>query len=238
MISMMMKIRYCIWLFICTLAQPVHGDDRPPDWPCEQALVQEIPAAVVWSGPSIADLEDAWEQDREVAGLVERFVSPGYDVDAADGEIADFASKQDPQQKDSRLTLLFSGVILRLNEERRKKLDGIRRYARGQAARANQLSRDLDEMVQLQDDQSDAAQERFSVMQKEMEIKQRMFDEREGFIEHLCTRPRVVEERLGRVQRCSIKPSRSSNISAPVPGWWKSAWAALPALLLIIWIDG
>lgn len=196
-----MKIRSCLLLCICALTLPSYGEDRPPDWPCKQALVREVPAAVVWSGPPITELGDAWERHGEIAALVQRFTSPGYAVEAADAEIAAFSSKQDPQQKDSRLTLLFSGIIQTLNEERSKKLDGIMRYARGQAARANQLSGELDEMIQLQDDPSPEAKARLSLMQKEMEIKQRMFDEREGFIEHLCTRPRVVEERLGTLAR-------------------------------------
>ena len=99
------------------------------------------------------------------------------------------------------MLLLFAGVIQTLNEARKKKLDGIMRYARGQAARANRLSEELDEMVQLQDDPSPVAQERFALMEKEMEIKQRMFDEREAFIQHLCTRPMVIEERLGSLAR-------------------------------------
>ncbi|MEW8290059.1 MAG: hypothetical protein AB2672_05965, partial [Candidatus Thiodiazotropha endolucinida] len=92
-------------------------------------------------------------------------------------------------------------VIQTLNEERKKKLDGIIKNARGQAARANRLSHELDEMIQLQEDPSQAGQERLALMQKEMEIKQRMFDEREAFIQHLCTRPRVIEERLGSLAR-------------------------------------
>jgi hypothetical protein len=197
----MINIRPWFLLLFCLHTHPVNGDNKPTDWPCEQALIREIPEAVVWSGPLIAELDVAWEQDREVARLVQRFVSPGFDIDAVDTEIAVFSARQNHRQKDARLTLLFSGVLQTLNEERKKQLDGIIRYARGQAARANQLSEELDEMIQLQDDPSPAAQERLSLMQKEMEIKQRMFDEREGFLEHLCTRPRVVEERLGSLAR-------------------------------------
>jgi hypothetical protein len=185
----------------CALAQALVAEDRPPDWPCEQILVKDVPAAVVWAGPSIDGLEQAWEQDEEVKKLVERFISPYYDLDAADQALADFSSKQDPAQKDRKLTLLFAGVIQTLNEDRKKKLDGIMRYARGQAARADRLSRELDEMVQLQDDPSPTAQERLALMEREMEIKQRMFDEREAFIQHLCTRPMVIEERLGSLAR-------------------------------------
>jgi hypothetical protein len=185
----------------CGLALALIAEDRPSDWPCEQILVKEVPAAVVWAGPSIAGLDYAWQQDKEVKKLVGQFVSPYYDLEAADAVLADFSSKQNPVQKDRKLTLLFTGVIQTLNAARKKQLDGIMRYARGQAARANRLSEELDEMVQLQEDPSPAAQERLALMHKEMEIKQRMFDEREAFIQHLCTRPMVIEERLGSLAR-------------------------------------
>jgi hypothetical protein len=146
-------------------------------------------------------MNQAWEQDEEVAGLVRRFTAPDYDIEMADSEIEGFANKQDPSHKDHKLTLLFAGVLETLNIKRTKELNGIIRYALGQAERANRLSVELDEMVRLQDDPSPAAQERLTLMNKEMKIKQRMFDEREAFIQHLCTRPRVVEEKLGSLAR-------------------------------------
>jgi hypothetical protein len=171
------------------------------DWPCDQILVSEIQAAVVWAGPSITGMDQLWSKDREVEKLVRRFISPDYDIEGADKEIAEFAAKQIPEQKDQKLTLLFAGVIESLNEVRQKELHGILRYAQGQAVRANRLSEELDEMIHLQEDSSPAAQERFNLMQREMEIKQRMFDEREAFIQHLCTRPRVIEEKIGSLAR-------------------------------------
>ena len=33
------------------------------DWPCEQALVPEVAAAVVWDGPSVEGLGDRWAED-------------------------------------------------------------------------------------------------------------------------------------------------------------------------------
>jgi len=199
------------WSFVaslicgCGLPLLLSAEEAPngenPDWPCEQILVPEVQPAVVWAGPSIAGLEQAWEQDEEVAALVHRFTSPDYDMDAADGEIADFAARQAPAQKDQRLTLLFAGVIQTLNDLRRKEHQSIMRYASGQAARANRLSEDIDEMVRLQEDGSAAAQERLALMQKEMELKQRMFDDREVFMQHLCTRPIIVEQKLGVLAR-------------------------------------
>ncbi|PUB81450.1 MAG: hypothetical protein B6D72_10560 [gamma proteobacterium symbiont of Ctena orbiculata] len=189
----------------CTLALTLQAGESPqqpnPDWPCEQVLVAEVPAAVVWAGPSIDGMEQVWEQDKEVESLVKQFTSPDFDTDVADAEISAFSSKLQGSEKERKLTLLFAGVIQSLNERRRKELDGIIRYAQGQTARANRLSEELDEMVRLQDDSSQAARERLALMQQEMEIKQRMFDEREAFIQHLCTRPRVIEERLGVLAR-------------------------------------
>jgi len=172
-----------------------------PDWPCEQILVREIPPAVVWDGPSITELQESWRSRPEVARLVKRLVSPDYDLDEADREIGEFAAGQDPAQKNHSLTLLFAGVIESLNEQRAKELNGIMRYARGQSERAERLSEEMDQMVRLQDDPSEEAQRRLALMQSEMELKQRMFDERESFIQHLCTRPVVVEQKLGQLAR-------------------------------------
>ncbi len=188
----------CCWL---TTTLPAEETGQNPDWPCDQILVPEVPAAVVWAGPSIEGLETAWQQDAEIEALVKRFSSAGYDTDAADAEVAAFAGRQATADKDHKLTLLFAGVHQTLNEERDKQLEGIMRYSRGQAARADRLSEELDEMVRLQDDPSAEAKQRFSLMEKEMDLKQRIFDEREMFIQHLCTRPVVIEQKLGVLAR-------------------------------------
>ncbi|MEJ2453558.1 MAG: hypothetical protein P8103_05310 [Candidatus Thiodiazotropha sp.] len=187
----------CCWL--TTTLPAMEGQN--PDWPCPQILVPELQAAIVWAGPSIEGMEAAWQQDPEIEALVRKLTAPAYDMDAADTEIAAFAESQKPAEKDHKLTLLFAGVLNSLNEERGEQLNGIMRYARGQSARAERLSEELDEMVRLQDDPSSEAQERFALMQKEMDLKQRIFDEREMFIQHLCTRPVVVEQKLGVLAR-------------------------------------
>lgn len=171
------------------------------NWPCEQAFVEEVPAAVVWGGPSIAGMEQEWQKDKPVEALARQLASLDYEIDRAETDIAEFADSQQAAEKDRKLTLLFTGVITQLNEQRQKAHGGIIRYADGQAKRANQLSDELDEMVRLQDDNSAEAQQRLAMMQQEMEIKQRMFDERESFIQHLCTRPRLIEEKLGILAR-------------------------------------
>ncbi len=206
--SLIISKRRLIASLICALscgiahAQEVQEEpEMNPDWPCDQILVSEIPPAVVWDGPSIAALPQSWRAQAEVAKLVKRLTSPDYNLAEAEREIGEFAARQETGWKEQRLTQLFAGVIESLNEVRSKELDGIMRYARGQSARAERLSEELDQMVRLQEDSSEEAQRRLAEMESEMALKQRMFDEREAFIQHLCTRPVVVEQRLGQLAR-------------------------------------
>ena len=171
------------------------------DWPCDQALVHEIPAAVVWEGPSVEGLEHAWQKNEAVDPLVQRLTSVAYDRDRAEREIAEFASQQEAGRKDRMLTLLFAGVLEELNQDRSRMLNGILRYSRGQAIRANRLGEDLDEIARLEEDASEDAKARLAALHKQMLLEQRIFDEREAFIQHLCARPVVIEQRLGFLAR-------------------------------------
>jgi len=204
-----MKINRAVACFVFTtslslaasLANGAAPAPQDPDWPCEQILVSEVPAAVVWAGPSVDGLGSAWKQAQGVTRLVQQITSPAYDQDSAEQAITAFASMQDPQQKDQRLTLLFAGVLETLNRDRSRMLQGILSYSRGQSARAMRLGEDLDEIARLEDDPSSVARERLQAMQQEMMIKQRIFDEREGSIQYLCSRPVAIEQRLGFLAR-------------------------------------
>ena len=125
----------------------------------------------------------------------------GYDLDAAAQEIAEFAADQEAQQKERMLTLLFAGVLEVLNRDRSRMLSGIMRYSRGQGLRADRLAQELDKMARLEEGASEASKQRLDVLRKQMMLKQRIFDEREAFIQHLCSRPVVVEQRLGFLAR-------------------------------------
>lgn len=178
------------------------GAGENPDWPCEQALVPEVAAAVVWDGPSVEGMSDQWQSDAEVAALVGRLVARGADPAASDGLIETFADAQPPgKERDRRLTLLFAGVLERLNADRSMLNDGILRYSRDQERRARILDTHLAELVELESDPSPEAAERLAEMQEQLLMEQRIFDDREKTIPFLCTRPRAVEQRMGELAR-------------------------------------
>jgi hypothetical protein len=171
------------------------------DWPCEQALVPEVSAAVVWAGPPPEGLERSWREVPEVAALVERVAAPGVDPAAAEAAIAAFARGLPEEALERRLTLLFAGVLETLNAERTRLLQGIRRYSRDQERRAGELGDLLTEMVRLEQAPAGDAGERLAELRRQIEWEQRVFDERERSIQYLCTRPVAVEQRLGALAR-------------------------------------
>jgi len=184
------------------LGMPAHaidGDD--PNWPCEQALVTEVSPAVVWDGPPLDGLEEYWGSDASISELVQRLTS--RDADRAEDEplIEAFAAAQPAAARDHRLTILFAGVLEVLNADRRKLNAGILRYSRDQQQRAEALDADLTDMVRLETEDADAARQRLAELTKRIELEQRIFDDREKSIPFLCTRPRVVEQRIGELAR-------------------------------------
>jgi hypothetical protein len=177
------------------------SQEPDPDWPCEQILVPEVSAAVVWDGPAVDKLTENWRDLPELAALVQRLTDRNAFPQQSDAQIAGFAAAQPPAEKDQRLTLLFAGVLETLNEDRSHLISGIKRYSRDQERRAQALDRHLTEMVELERDSTEAATQRLSEMRRSIEIEQRAFDDREKSIMYLCTRPVVVEQRLGVLAR-------------------------------------
>lgn len=171
------------------------------DWPCQQILVPQVSAAVVWDGPSVGTETSDWHDDPRVATLVAAITTPLSTEAAAASAIAAFAAGLSPEEKDRVLTLAFAGVIETLNRDRAKLVEGIKRYSRDQSRRAEAIGAELDAMVRLEKDPSDAAAARLAELTEQMEIEQRVFDERERSIEYLCMRPVAVEQRLGFLAR-------------------------------------
>lgn len=196
-------IRRSIFALVITLYGSMSVAETVDDrhWPCEQALVAEVSAAVVWDGPSVEGLADRWKQDPEVAALVPRLTARRADAARAEALIEKFAAAQPSGERDQRLSLLFSGVLQVLNADRHRLHTGILRYSRDQQRRANALGDQLAEIARLESDASDDARQRLAELRRQIDFEQRVFDDRERTIPFLCTRPRVVEQRMGELAR-------------------------------------
>src|SRR5688572_20731988 len=70
-----------------------------PDWPCIQRKVPELSAVSVWSGPPVDEALTRWEDDPEVAALVEQVVSRRMPLEEAVAAVSDFARGLPPEEK-------------------------------------------------------------------------------------------------------------------------------------------
>jgi len=169
------------------------------DWPCDQALVPQIAAAVIWDGAPVEGL--AWREVPPVADLVGRITPSTTTEPAAAAAIAVFAAGLRPPDQERMLTLVFAGVLEVLNLDRRQLIDGIKRYSRDQSRRAAALGQELDQLVRLEQDPDPSAAPRRDALKQRLVLEERVFDEREKSLPFLCTRPVAVEQRLGFLAR-------------------------------------
>ncbi len=103
------------------------GGNKDAEWPCVSRKVLEISPAQIWDGPPLEGLPN-WRDDNTIRKLSEYVVSrriPEEDVDKA---IKKYADSLPEAERDQKLTLLFSGVLSRINDERKIVISGIERF--------------------------------------------------------------------------------------------------------------
>src|SRR5262245_31826408 len=114
------------------------ADPRFPDWPCNQIKVPEISVAAVWTGPSIDDVGNAWEEDATIKDLVARLAARRTPLDDAQKAISDSVTGTESERQ-KKAKLLFAGLFKTLNHERSEVMQGIERYARKQKEFSDQI---------------------------------------------------------------------------------------------------
>jgi len=167
------------------------ADPRFPDWPCNQIKVPEIPVAAVWTGPSIDDVGNAWE---EGADLVARLAARRTPLDDAQKAISDIVTGTESERQ-KKAKLLFAGLFKTLNHERSEVMQGIERYARKQKEFSDQIRSTILQLRELQD-RPDADQGRIDELTDRVEWDTRIFEERRKTMNFVCEVPVLIEHRL------------------------------------------
>lgn len=168
------------------------GSDDP-DWPCIQRKVPEISPGMVWAGPPVEELEQAWRGDRQVGQLAGRIAVRRTPREEAEAAITEFAAGLGAE-KDRKLTLLFAATLAAINSERGSLISGIRRYARRQAKLAERIQGQLAELNQpTSGDEQDA---RRRELEEAHRWDTRIYEERERSLRYICEQPVVLEQRI------------------------------------------
>src|SRR4029450_12607019 len=92
------------------------ADPRFPDWPCSQVKVPEISVAAVWTGPSIDNVGNAWEEDATIKDLVARLAARRTPLDDAQKAISDIITGTESERQ-KKAKLIFAGLFRTLNHE-------------------------------------------------------------------------------------------------------------------------
>jgi hypothetical protein len=179
---------------IAALLSPVHADPRYSDWPCQQPKVSELSAAAMWSGPSIADVGDTWQDDAKVKDLVERITARRTPLDAAQKAITEFIVGT-PADKQQKAKLVFAGLFDTLNAERHEVMDGLERVSRKELDLAAKIKSDVADLRGLED-KPDADQSKVKNLGNEVEWSTRIFEDRRKTIRYVCEVPGTIEQRL------------------------------------------
>lgn len=182
----------------------IAADTATPDWPCIQRKVPTISAAMMWGGPQIDEAAlTAWRKDKDVARLVPRLAARRTALADAEKLVAGFASPLVGSDKSQRLTLLFAGVLDRINIERRRIMAGIERFTRKQRALADSISetrKALADVLAVADpDEKQVARRR--ELEQTLAWQSRIYEERERSLKYVCESPVLLEQRAFAIAR-------------------------------------
>jgi hypothetical protein len=185
-------------LLALTLAAPARAaDPADPDWPCIQRKVPSLSAGMMWAGPAVDETDSSWKDAEDVAGLVAAVAPRRVPLEDAYAAIDRFAADLGAD-KDRRLTLAFTGLLQTINAERNEIMTGIVRYARKQAALAEQVKARTHELNTLRqkDAPSDTERARMDELEEQLVWNTRVFDERNRSLRYVCESPVLLEQRL------------------------------------------
>lgn len=173
-----------------------------PDWPCIQREVAEISAGMVWPGDPVNAEDRSWTQNQDVANVVQMLTSRRNSVEDALRIVDEFAASL-KENRVQKLQAAFVGALQRINAERRQIMGGIKRYARRQAALADQIrAKSLEEAsLSRQSPLTDENKRRIGELREEIEWDTRIYDERERSLTYVCETPVLLEQRLFQIGR-------------------------------------
>ena len=189
-------IKYAGFLlaFYAAVLSPLRADPRYPDWPCTQPKVPELTAAAMWSGPSITDVGNSWQDDSKVRELVEMIAARRTPLDTAQKAIADFMTGS-PVEKERKAKQVFAGVFDTLGDQRREVMEGLERVSRKEMDLAEKIKSDVANLRELQD-KPDADQSEIKDLASQIEWSTRVFEDRRKTIRYVCEVPTAIEQRV------------------------------------------
>jgi hypothetical protein len=199
------------FLFLIPLAgglSPSLADEPKKDeWPCVYRKVPILSAATIWDGPEIKDTT-SWHGDEKIRTLSQYLVSRRIKEEDAEAAIKKYAADLPADQRDAKLTMLFSAVLARTNDDRKVVMSGIERFHKRQMERAKEIEGEglqlpAENEMGLTDESAGPAGQISELSSKEEKYKWeiRTFQEKQANIPIACEIPQLIDQRAGDIAR-------------------------------------
>ncbi len=172
------------------------GED--PDWPCVQRLVPEIAPAVIWAGPPLDSA--AAEPSPTIDQLAGELAARRVPLEQAEQHVEAFADTLAPERKEAQLTQLFARTLEIINRDRTSIIKGIKKYARGERALAENIREKNERLSKLPTDQ--VLERETLIAERDWDI--RIYDDRRGSLSYLCEQPVLLEQRAFALARTIV----------------------------------
>lgn len=196
---------------VALISAPSFAEDAKPEvkkdeWPCIYRKVPQLTAAMIWDGPEITDTT-SWHKDDAIRKLSQFVISRRVKSDEVDTAIKKYAAGLPEDQRDAKLTELFSAVLTRTNDDRKTVMNGIEKFHKRQVERSKEIEKEAfeiqpEEQAAAEDPGSDvgvAGRASDAVEKYKWEI--RTFQEKQANIPIACEIPQLIDERAGEIAR-------------------------------------
>lgn len=169
------------------------------NWPCQQPLVPQVTASMVWPGPPIDNIGD-WHAEPSVTALVER-IAP-RNVSVKDGEAAIEAFLMDLQGDRRRLvTLAFAGLLDETNDQRTEVISRIKDLAERQRNLSDLVNRLSVQVGALPVDEQRNPSPQHKDLVDRWTFTSRAYRQTQQTMRYACEIPGQIDARLGTYAR-------------------------------------
>ena len=192
----MKKISFFLlsFFFINTgLLAELPGQEKNPDWPCIQVLLEELSWGSIWTGPPLDERTTKWKENEELRLLASKIMNRKTKEEDGITELKKFTKKNNSPED---LTFLFHALFDKTNEIWKNRIKKLKNFGKKQRLTSEKIAKKLEKLKILLEN-PETNKEEISKLEQEKLWDVRKFEDRRMQSDYLCEQPRFYEKRLG-----------------------------------------
>ena len=192
----MKKISFFLlsFFFINTgLLAELPGQEKNPDWPCIQVLLEELSWGSIWTGPPLDERTTKWKENEELRLLAIKIMDRKTKEEDGITELKKFMKKNNSPED---LTFVFHALFDKTNEIWKNRTQKLKNFGKKQRLTSEKIAKKLEKSKILLEN-PEANKEEITRLEQEKFWDIRKFEDRRMQSDYLCEQPRFYEKRLG-----------------------------------------